>query len=839
MDKFREKYKLHNKYRQTNTSSASSVASASTTHTSGTTNHNTNKIATKTKIITKKKSAGSRVGVNVSEKAKLYSNVSNQSTSAGGKGNPSISPSISISNAASASGSGSGSGCASSSITLSTASISVSPSFESSERDRERDKDRENGNLRERDRNKDRDSNSQSIHHAAYQRLCGTGTDNNHSSKVSRRIGIGSMSTSEKDKETHQSSQHGFNAIKSRYSSNISSDKSTTRSRSCVSANSYASLDTGISSNTNIDSKKQFGSYAKIKNHSRTRSRPYHELSTSTSPEEDAESNLALDQDEDKEYPRDEMQMRSGMSISTSTSKHSRGLYVPQHHGHINTMEHGRSGSGGSTITSGNPPSMNCIRSGGSNVRARAKSYSWIKDKIVDQDADVNVNVNVNTNTNTSMNANGSGNQSHVQPRSKSYTRIQENATSRDENGSRNSSSQAQSLAKSHSRIKETVADGEEPGANVNATYSAYPSKFQEARAKLKSYASAQSRQNAAVGSARLSHGTNYRPPGSIPDACTAVTAKPMTSVASTKKPTSNPKLMQGGLQQPQSLPPVTTQRSISTTTSTSVSTSISMPPQPQISKNLSHPHDHNYYVPTEAQLRWAQFHRTKRAQQTQAKIVSLMNYPLHVQSVPGAISGDGDLFSNENEDQGQGQNDGDRSERRGGRGTLTEDGTHKFVLSRGRRALLRVSERKTLERRAFIQEHGYAMSPDDEEESSSSYSDGSESPSDSDGNDAMKDHSAIRTSDESLVFDDIAEALHIDAYVDEEDQEQTIGSQERVTDDPAASHPNQPVPYLEGEMIERRKGTLKGHSNKKKKKKIPRKARKEGMLGEASELWI
>ena len=132
--------------------------------------------------------------------------------------------------------------------------------------------------------------------------------------------------------------------------------------------------------------------------------------------------------------------------------------------------------------------------------------------------------------------------------------------------------------------------------------------------------------------------------------------------------------------------------------------------------------HGYVHMAPTEAQLRWAQFHQKKRAALTQKRVEKLMRTPTHVQLVEGAQNGDGDEFYDE-----------DRS-------TSTS-----VKLSRGRRALLRVSERKTEERRLDIEEYGYSMVPEgvesiDDEEASSNYQ-----------------SSAV---DETLAFDDIADAL-------------------------------------------------------------------------------
>ena len=138
----------------------------------------------------------------------------------------------------------------------------------------------------------------------------------------------------------------------------------------------------------------------------------------------------------------------------------------------------------------------------------------------------------------------------------------------------------------------------------------------------------------------------------------------------------------------------------------------------------MAQTHGYVHMVPTEAQLRWAQFHQKMRAALTQQHVEKLMRTPLHVQLVEGAENGDGDEFSDEH----------------GIRST--------FKLSRGRRALLRVSARRMEERRLEMKEHGYSMVPDDEESS-----------------DELEDEGAsshLSTVDESLAFDDIADALQL-----------------------------------------------------------------------------
>lgn len=103
--------------------------------------------------------------------------------------------------------------------------------------------------------------------------------------------------------------------------------------------------------------------------------------------------------------------------------------------------------------------------------------------------------------------------------------------------------------------------------------------------------------------------------------------------------------------------------------------------------------HNHNHIIiPTEAQLRWAQFHMEKRANMTKQKVEALMKSPLHVHEVKGALQSDGDSSSDES-------NIG-RS-------------TNSVPISKGRKALLRVSARKMENRKEKIERYGFEMKPD------------------------------------------------------------------------------------------------------------------------------
>jgi ankyrin repeat protein len=192
--------------------------------------------------------------------------------------------------------------------------------------------------------------------------------------------------------------------------------------------------------------------------------------------------------------------------------------------------------------------------------------------------------------------------------------------------------------------------------------------------------------------------------------------------------------------------------------------------------------HTSVHMVPTEAQLRWAQFHQKKRAAQTRERIQKLMTYPLHVQHVKCAENGDGDPFSS------------DESEGTDVSKTKGVKRNERFVLSRGRRALLRVSERRMKKRRVYIKENGFVMTPVDEELSSSEEEDEGSS---------SHDQSVTRTIDESLVFDEIAEALH-------------AGDSSISEDNPANA--------IHAKPSTRSKDTMSGLTSSKKKKRSSKK---------------
>ena len=100
---------------------------------------------------------------------------------------------------------------------------------------------------------------------------------------------------------------------------------------------------------------------------------------------------------------------------------------------------------------------------------------------------------------------------------------------------------------------------------------------------------------------------------------------------------------------------------------------------------------------PTEAQLRWAQFHRKTRAQSVQEKLERLWQTPASPSNVPDALSDDG-VTTDESS-------------------TSPKKRREKPKISRGRRAMLRVSKRAYEKRRINIIEHGYHCSEDKENE--------------------------------------------------------------------------------------------------------------------------
>ena len=93
-------------------------------------------------------------------------------------------------------------------------------------------------------------------------------------------------------------------------------------------------------------------------------------------------------------------------------------------------------------------------------------------------------------------------------------------------------------------------------------------------------------------------------------------------------------------------------------------------------------------YRPTEAQLRWAQFHRASRAHNVRRNVALLYTRPLRVDDVIGAYPEDGNSSTS--------FSDIDIKESRP-------------RVSAGRRALLRVSRRNYTKRSSYIEEHGFS----------------------------------------------------------------------------------------------------------------------------------
>ena len=108
---------------------------------------------------------------------------------------------------------------------------------------------------------------------------------------------------------------------------------------------------------------------------------------------------------------------------------------------------------------------------------------------------------------------------------------------------------------------------------------------------------------------------------------------------------------------------------------------------------NSSGNNNNDIHRPTEAQLRWAQFHHKARARETKEQMERLWHTPLAMKDVDGVLSDDGaSTCSDSSADSRK-----STSVKRSGRPKV----------SRGRRALLKVSQRGYDKRRAFIQEQG------------------------------------------------------------------------------------------------------------------------------------
>ncbi|CAB9502043.1 expressed unknown protein [Seminavis robusta] len=109
--------------------------------------------------------------------------------------------------------------------------------------------------------------------------------------------------------------------------------------------------------------------------------------------------------------------------------------------------------------------------------------------------------------------------------------------------------------------------------------------------------------------------------------------------------------------------------------------------------------------VVTEGQLKWAQFHYKRRAKQVRQQVEELLQTPASVEDVEGALSDDGNtteesVWSEEEEAQKQQTANRKPSKR--------QKKVSKQSISRGRRALLRVSKRAFAKRQEEIQTYGY-----------------------------------------------------------------------------------------------------------------------------------
>ena len=109
----------------------------------------------------------------------------------------------------------------------------------------------------------------------------------------------------------------------------------------------------------------------------------------------------------------------------------------------------------------------------------------------------------------------------------------------------------------------------------------------------------------------------------------------------------------------------------------------------------------YDVHRPSEAQLRWAQFHHKTRAREVKERVERLWHTPLEVKDVDGAFSDDGTSTCSDGSCNSPKQAFLPRRSRP--------------KISRGRRALLKVSQRRYEKRRAFIKEQGFQCSGDKE----------------------------------------------------------------------------------------------------------------------------
>lgn len=121
---------------------------------------------------------------------------------------------------------------------------------------------------------------------------------------------------------------------------------------------------------------------------------------------------------------------------------------------------------------------------------------------------------------------------------------------------------------------------------------------------------------------------------------------------------------------------------------------------------------------PTEAQLRWAQFRHKRAAVTVQEKIMQLWLQPASVREVPGARSDDG--HSTSGSSSSSCSSNGNRQEEKLQPRRRARRKREKPKISRGRRALLRVSNRLYEQRHQQIEKDGFRcgdVDPDEEEE--------------------------------------------------------------------------------------------------------------------------
>jgi hypothetical protein len=110
---------------------------------------------------------------------------------------------------------------------------------------------------------------------------------------------------------------------------------------------------------------------------------------------------------------------------------------------------------------------------------------------------------------------------------------------------------------------------------------------------------------------------------------------------------------------------------------------------------------------PTEAQLRWAQFHHQRRAVSVREQVERLYQTPANVSDVPDAQSDDG-ITTDESSVEGVSSP---------WKKQVSKRRREKPKISRGRRAYLRVSKRKYEKRRADILENGFQCRDEEVEE--------------------------------------------------------------------------------------------------------------------------